>query len=192
LCKRIVTRIKFVDNTLQHQLSLALMKNVYALLTLFAVVICLGMLATMPLAGQAERTGKLIVWGDIAVFQPPPHPENCTVKNRFKRGEPVGFRLYALDGGTNEPEPSAQLVVHITHGGRTIDIPALYRGVPQMNDITKTPMPVRANQWTARWVVPNDAPTGTVRYTVTARDRYGRTTEFVPQGGEPSLLTIVQ
>jgi hypothetical protein len=163
------------------------MKKLYPLLALVVVGIFVGMLVTSPVAGQApSRPGKLIVWGDLAVFQPPPHPENCTVKNRFKKGEPVGFRLYALDGGTNEPEPSAQLVVHITHGGKKIDIPALYRGVPQINDVTKTPMPVRANQWTAKWVVPNDAPTGIVRYTVTGRDKYGRMTEFM------SLLTIVQ
>jgi hypothetical protein len=151
-----------------------------------------ALLSTAPLSGQSPPTAKLILWGDFAVFQPAPHPENCIVKNRFKRGEPVGFRLYAVDGGTGQPEPSAEVVVHVTHGGRTVDIPALYRGVPQVNDVTRLPMPVRPNQWTARWNVPNDAPTGIVRYTVTARDRYGRTAEFIPQGGEPSLLTIVQ
>src|SRR5436190_17589404 len=168
------------------------MNRTYSVIILIVAGISLGMLATSQVAGQATQpVGKLILWGDIAVFQPPPHPENCTIKNRFKKGEPVGFRMYALDGATNQPEPSAELVVHLTYGGKKVDIPVLYRGVPQLSG-GKTPMQVRANQWTARWVVPDDAPTGIVRYTVTGRDKYGRTTEFVPQGGDPSLLTIVQ
>jgi hypothetical protein len=150
------------------------------------------LLVAFQMAGQGTPPpGKLILWADVAVFQPPPHPENCTVKNRFKKGEPVGFRLYALDGGTNAPEASAQIVVHIQHGGKKYDVPALYRGVPQKNDQGNA-MPVRANQWTAKWVVPADAPTGTVHYTATARDKYGRTAEWTPQGGEPSWVTIVQ
>jgi len=171
------------------------MKKVYLVAALLTVGIFLGILVTSPITGQARQqqpAGKLILWADIAVFQPPPHPENCTVKNRFKKGEPVGFRLYALDGATNQPEPTAEIVVHITHGGKTYDIPALYRGVAQKNPDTGQPMPVRANQWTAKWKVPNDAPTGTVHYSATAKDKYGRTAQWTPQGGEPSWVTIVQ
>jgi hypothetical protein len=171
------------------------MKKLYLVAALLTVGIFLGILLTSPMTGQArpqQPAGKLILWADIAVFQPPPHPENCTVKNRFKKGEPVGFRLYALDGGTNQPEPTAEVVVHINHGGKTYDIPALYRGVAQKNAETGQPMPVRANQWTAKWKVPNDAPTGTVHYSATAKDKYGRTAEWKPQGGEPSWVTIVQ
>ena len=36
------------------------------------------------------------------------------------------------------------------------------------------------------------APTGTVHYSATAKDKYGRTAEWTPQGGEPSWVTIVQ
>src|SRR5438093_10821226 len=106
------------------------MKKTYPVITFIVAGISLGMLATTQVAGHAAQpVGKLILWGDIAVFQPPPHPENCTVKNRFKRGEPVRFCLYALDGGTNQPEPSSHVVGHIQHGGKTCDIPALYRGL---------------------------------------------------------------
>src|SRR5438552_18398275 len=138
------------------------MKKTYYAITLIVAGISLGMLAASQVAGQATQpVGKLILWGDIAVFQPPPNPENCTVKNRFKRGEPVGFRLYALDGGTNQPEPSAQVVVHITHGGKKYDVSALYSGVAQPNPDTGGKMPVLAYQWTATWIVPNAAPMGT-------------------------------
>ena len=168
------------------------MKRHSALLASLTLGIALGLFLTSIISGQSQPAGKLILWGDVAVFQPPGHPENCTVKNRFKRGEPVGFRLYALDGGTNQPETSAQVVVHVTFGGKTVDLPALYRGVAQKNPDTGQPMPVRANQWTAKWVVPKDAPTGIVRYRATARDKFGRTAEFLPQGGEPSWVTVVE
>ena len=83
----------------------------------------LGMLAALPMAAQdsaAKPAGQLILFADTAVFAEPQHPENCTLKNRFKRGDIVGFRLYAVDGGTNKPEESAMVVVHITSGGKTI------------------------------------------------------------------------
>jgi len=169
------------------------MKPLYVVAAMVALGILLVVVPGPFLKGQGSQpAGKLILWGDIAVFQPPPSPENCIVKNRFKKGEPVGFRLYALDGGTNQPEASAQVVVHITHGGKTYDIPALFRGVAQKNPDTGAPMPMRANQWTAKWKVPMDAPTGTVHYSATARDKYGRTAEWTPQGGEGSWVTIVQ
>ena len=47
--------------------------------------------------------------------------------------------------------------------------------------------------WTfQKWTVPQDAPTGTVQYSATATDKYGRTAEWTPPGGQPSYVTIVQ
>jgi hypothetical protein len=166
-----------------------------SIVALVAITLLAGTLLVAPLAGQggqSTRPGRLIVWGDLALFQPPQHPEGCTLRNRFKRGEPVGFRLFAIDGATNQPELSAELVVHLTYAGRRIDIPALNRSVAQYPPGSKEPMPIRAGLWTAKWIVPNDAQTGIVRYTVTGKDRYGRMVEFAPPGPEPTLLTIVQ
>jgi hypothetical protein len=166
-----------------------------SIVALVAITLLAGTLLVAPLAGQGgqtTRSGRLIVWGDLALFQPPQHPEGCTLRNRFKRGDPVGFRLFAIDGATNQPELSAELVVHLTYAGRRIDISALNRSVAQYPPGSKDPMPIRAGLWTAKWIVPNDAQTGIVRYTVTGKDRYGRTVEFAPPGPEPTLLTIVQ
>src|SRR5207247_9004351 len=103
------------------------MNRTYSVIILIVAGISLGMLATSQVAGQATQpVGKLILWGDIAVFRPPQHQENGTVKIRFKRGEPVGFRLYALDGGPNQPEPSSQVVVRIQQGGRSTELPGCY------------------------------------------------------------------
>ena len=164
--------------------------NPAAVLMTFGIF--MGMLATSLMAGQATQpVGKLVLFADLNAFGPPSDPNSCIERNRFKKGETVGFRLYAVDGGTNQPEVSAQVAVHVTIGGKTYDLPAMYRGVPQ-----KTPsggaMPVHAGMWSAKWIVPKDAPTGTVEFSATARDKFGRTAEWKPNGAEPSFLTIVQ
>lgn len=132
-----------------------------------------------PPAGQ----GRLIVYGDIALFQPPGHPENCILRNRFKRGEPVGFRMFVADPSTGKREESAQLVVHLNVGGRTVDIPMRYRATEKQPE---------REFWVAKWVVPPDTPVGIVRFNVTATDKYGRSGEFKPFEVQASQLTIVE
>ncbi len=161
-------------------------------LTTFGIF--LGMLATLPMAAQEsgpKPVGQLVLFADTAVFADPANPENCTLRNRFKRGDNVGFRLYAVDGGTNKPDESATVVVHITSGGKKYDLAALYRAIPHKND-KGMDMPIRPGMWTAKWLVPDDAPTGTVKYSATATDKFGRTAEWTAKGGEPSWVTIVQ
>jgi len=131
----------------------------------------------------APGTGKLIVYGDMALFQPPGHPENCILRNRFKRGEPVGWRMFVADPSTGKREESAQLVVHVNVTGRTIDIPMRYRATAAQPE---------REFWVAKWIVPQDTPTGIIRYTVTATDKYGRTGEFKPFEVQASQLTIVE
>jgi hypothetical protein len=132
-----------------------------------------------PPSGQ----GRLIVYGDIALFQPPGHPENCILRNRFKRGEPVGFRMFVADPSTSRREESAQLVVHLNVAGKTVDIPMRYRATVKQPE---------REFWVAKWVVPADTPVGIVRFTVTATDKYGRTGEFKPFEVQASQLTIVE
>jgi hypothetical protein len=151
----------------------------------------MGLLATALMAGQGTQpAGRLVLFADLNAFAAPTNPNPCTARNRFKKGELVGFRLFAIDGGTGAPEASAEITVHISSGGRTYDLPTLNRAMPH-----KTPqgrdMPIHPGMWTAKWVVPDDAPTGTVDLTATARDKFGRTAEWKPLGGEPSFLTIV-
>jgi hypothetical protein len=132
-----------------------------------------------PAAGQ----GRLIVYGDIALFQPPGHPDNCILRNRFKRGEPVGFRMFVADPSTGKREESAQLVVHINAGGKTMDIPMRYRATEKQPE---------REFWVAKWVVPPETPVGIVRFTVTASDKYGRSGEFKPFEVQASQITIVE
>ena len=127
--------------------------------------------------------GTLIVYGDMALFQPPGHPENCILRNRFKRGEPVGWRMFVADPSTQKREESAQLVVHLAVAGKTIDIPMRYRATEKQPE---------RQFWVAKWMVPADAPIGILRYTVTATDKYGRSGEFKPFEVQASQLTIVE
>ena len=98
-------------------------------------------------APPASGQGRLIVYGDIALFQPPGHPENCILRNRFKRGDPVGFRMFVADPSTGKREESAQLVVHLNVGGRTVDIPMRYRATAAQPE---------REFWVAKWVVPQE------------------------------------
>jgi hypothetical protein len=117
------------------------------------------------------------------MFTPPGTPENCILKSRFKRGDPVGFRMFVADPQTGNREESAQLVVHVIFAGKTQDIPMRYRATAAQPE---------RQFWVAKWVVPQDAPIGIVRYTVTATDKYGRTGEFKPFEVQASQLTIVE
>jgi hypothetical protein len=134
-------------------------------------------------APPAQGQGKLIVYGDMALFQPPGHPENCILRNRFKRGEPVGWRMFVADPSTGKREESAQLVVHLNASGKTVDIPMRYRATAAQPE---------REFWVAKWIVPQDTPVGIIRYTVTATDKYGRSGEFKPFEVQASQLTIVE
>jgi hypothetical protein len=162
----------------------------------FLFLPALVILFTLPLPGQNRgfvppppkpTTGKgaLVVFADLTLFAEITEPENCTMRNRFKRGEGVGWRITAVDGESGNPETSSNVVVHLTYMGKTIDIPA----EPRM---LGGPKPYYPNIWTAKWVVPKDAATGILRYTVTAKDKYGRTGTWTPFPYATSLLTIVQ
>jgi hypothetical protein len=140
--------------------------------------------AASPIPGQAQHGGdRLILSGDLAYFFGMGKPLNCTLSNRFKRGEPVGFRMTAIDPATGKRERSAQLVVHLNYAGKTIDLP--------MRDRQTEQQPER-EFWVLKWVVPADAPVGIVRYSVTAKDPHGRTGEWKPFEVETSQLTIVE
>jgi hypothetical protein len=151
-----------------------------------AAVVLIGLERPSMAASQAAATarGRLIVFGDVTLFLGKPGtPGNCALQSRFKRGDPVGFRMTAIDSETGKMEPSAQFVVHLTYGGITQDLPMRYRATVKQPE---------REFWVAKWIVPDSAPTGIVRYTVTATDKYGRTGEFKPFVVDDSQVTIVE
>jgi len=145
-----------------------------------------------PAAQRGHPSGKLVIWGDVALFDRPEAPDNCILTNRFKKGQRVGFRMTAVDGGSGDVENTATLIAHVTYAGKTVDAPMRWRGAagpsaPAPPGYLRSPF----NLWTGSWTVPDDAPTGSIRYTVTATDRFGRKAEFTPFSAEASQLVIV-
>jgi hypothetical protein len=147
--------------------------------------------APPPPAPQPKHpSGALVIWGDVVNFNDPKTPNQCTPQNRFKRGERIGFRMTAIDGGTGETENTAILTAHITYAGKTIDVPMRWRGnVPYPKEAYTRPP---NEMWTGGWVVPADAPIGTISYTVTATDRFKRKATYRPFAAIPSQLAIVE
>jgi hypothetical protein len=143
-------------------------------------LILLAALGSSPLSGQSN---SLVVYGDVVYFYPPGNARNCILNNQFKRGEPVGFRMTVVNPATGKRDRATQLVVHLSYAGKTVDIP--------MRDRQTDAQPER-EFWVAKWIVPDDAPTGIVRYTVSAKDAQGRTGEFKPFEVQASQITIVQ
>ena len=161
------------------------MRRILTIGSFLAVVLAVVGLGTVPSSAQAEKkAGKLILRGDMAYFFGPGKPKNCTLNNVYHKGEPVGWRIEAVDPETGQHvEPEAKLIVHITFGGKTQDIPMRWRATAQQPE---------RQFWVAKWIVPNDAPTGIVKFTVTATDKYGRTGEYKPFDVEASQLTITE
>jgi hypothetical protein len=145
-----------------------------------AALMLVAFAAPSRLSGQSNE--RLVVFGDVVYFYPPGNARNCILNNQFKRGEPVGFRMNAVNGMTGKRDRATELVVHLQYAGKTIDLP--------MRDRQTDRQPER-EFWVAKWMVPDDAPMGIVRYTVTAKDPQGRTGEFKPFEVQASQITIV-
>ncbi len=137
----------------------------------------------VPTATPSPMANKLIVYGDTVYFAGKTDPNTCVEQSRYKSGQAVGFRMTAIDPVTGKVDDAATLVVHVTFGGKTVDVPMNYRGTGA------NPHP---GMWTGKWVVPNDAPTGIVKYVVSATDKQGRTGEFQPFNVDASELAVVK
>jgi hypothetical protein len=135
--------------------------------------------------------GQLIIWGDVALFEKFGTPDNCILQSRFRKGQRVGFRMTAIDGGTGETENTANMTIQLTHAGKTVDVPMRFRGAAGPTEVPRGYLAAPTMLWTGFWIVPADAPTGTVTYTVTATDAFGRKATFKPFPYETSQINIV-
>jgi hypothetical protein len=145
----------------------------------------LAALAIAPASGQAPAA-RLVLFGDMALFAGTGKPDNCILKSRYKIGEPVGFRMTAIDTATGMREKGAQLVVHLvypsTSGPKNVELP--------MRDFQTDANPER-DFFVVKWIVPNDATIGIVRVSVSAKDSHGRAAEWKPFPMENAMLTVV-
>lgn len=145
----------------------------------------LSVMTMSPALAQAPSS-RLVIYGDMSLFAGTGKPDNCILKSRYKIGEPVGFRMTAIDAATGKREKTAQLVVHLTYpstaGPKTIDVP--------MRDFQTEANPER-EFFVAKWMVPPDATVGIVRVAVSGKDQQGRTAEWKPFPMDNAMLTIV-
>jgi hypothetical protein len=138
----------------------------------------------VSLAGSYKPADTLIVYGDTVLFgDPSTNPDVCILKSRYAPGEGVGFRMTALDPQTGKWDDAAELTVKINYGGKTENVAMRYRGAGEHPHV---------GMWTGKWVVPDDAPAGVVKYTVEAKDSKGHSGTWQPFNVEQSMLTIVR
>ena len=165
-------------------------------LGLFALVIVAGLVlaSAQGWAQQAPTAAKtpggnvpgrdLIVFGDLSIFWGPSKPKNCNLNNRYKHGEPVGWRI----GRRSEDRQACR-----AGGGadRAPDVRGRDAETSRCGGAQRRSSR-NGSSGSPSGSCPIDAPTGIVRFTVTAKDKFGRTGEFKPFDVDASQLTIVE
>ena len=66
---------------------------------------------------QGKRTqpaGKLVLFGDLNAFAAPTNPDNCTARNRFKKGETLDSASLPLTEEQIRPRNPPKVMVHIS------------------------------------------------------------------------------
>ncbi len=108
----------------------------------------------------------------------------CVLANQFKRGNHITWRVKVYDPVTGQPMDDAALEsVEVTlPDGQAFE--AGYGGHPPSDSTDFF--------WATSWVVPEDYPTGSLPYQVTATSVDGRTGVFTEFNVAPSLLTIIE
>jgi hypothetical protein len=155
-------------------------------------------LATLAAAQEAQSVTqrpaqKLFIEGDIVRGNTPAGVTGpvCVLVNQFKRKEKVVFRIHVRDitGAPLDDKALTGIVVELSDGQT---FPASYRARP--------PLPVRKALgvaepldyfWSAAWLIPEDYPTGSLSYKVSATDREGDSQTWTPFKDPRSLPTVI-
>lgn len=144
---------------------------------------------TAPIAEAQATAGGLVVYGDTVRSAEGLPPEDaptlaCVRANRFPQGSGIVFRVRVVDPATGElltNESGVSVVLTLPDGSTR---PFRYGQHP--------PGPVAADfYWTAVFTVPDDYPTGSFNYQITATDSQGRMGEFIDFKVAPSQVQIV-
>jgi hypothetical protein len=142
-------------------------------------------------AGAQDDAEQLIVYGDIVqggknIPEDQRADRACVLSSRFPRNSEMVWRMRVIDPQTGEPmddEMLERVGVELSDGQVFEMDYGPHPGPPN---------PPRDYYWTVPWTVPEDYPTGTLSYTVTATAADGRTGEFKPFDIPPSLPTITE
>jgi hypothetical protein len=141
----------------------------------------------------AALSQKMFIEGDIVRGNTPNGNTGpvCVLANQFKRKENVIFRIRVrnITGQPLDDKNIRSIVVELSDGKK---YPAEYRARP--------PVAVRAALgltgpidyfWSAAWLIPQDYPTGSLRYRVVATDVQGNTQDWTPFNDLRSLPVVM-
>jgi hypothetical protein len=152
-------------------------------------------LAVTGFAGSAtaQETQRLFIEGDIVRGNTAAGITGpvCVLTNQFKRKEKVVFRIRVRDaaGAPLDDKALKGIVVELSDGQK---FAADYRARPPVS-VRKTlgitePLDYF---WSAVWLIPEDYPTGTLGYKVTATDTQGNSQTWTPFKDPRSLPTVL-
>ena len=108
---------------------------------------------------------------------------SCVLTNRFAKNSEMVWRIRVGDPASGDmmgTDLLSKVEVRLANGEV---LEAKYGPHPKE--------PPGESFWTASWVVPKDAPTGTLTYTIVATDSQGRTGEWKPFGTASSLPIVL-
>jgi hypothetical protein len=157
------------------------------LVALLATACQAGASSVTPAAPTPAAAPNLILSADVVQgtknLTKDQLPTNgCVLSSRFPRNSEIVWRARVYDPRTGQLMNKSQLssVEVQLANGKTI--PMEYGPHPKN--------PPGEAYWTGSWVVPKDAPTGTLSYKIVAKSIDGRTGEFRPFSVASALPTI--
>ena len=157
-------------------------------LVLVAAAGCQTAAAPAAPAKPAATSDKLVIASDIVqgsrnIPKEQAALKSCVLSSRFPRNGEIVFRARVYDPSTGDLMDDVKLsgVQVKLANGKTVDLN--YGAHPKD--------PPNEYYWANNWVIPKDAPTGTLRYSITATAADGRSGQFEPFSVSASLPSIL-
>jgi len=133
-------------------------------------------------SAQAQGADRMSFEGDMVRGAAVPSGAPCVLTSQFKRQEQVVFRIRVVDsaGKSLDDKGLKSLVVELSDGKK---IPMRFHGHPPKDSTDFF--------WVGPWIIPEDYPTGSFAYKVTATDLKGAAQTWQPFKVAPSQFTVI-
>jgi hypothetical protein len=154
------------------------------LVTTGLLALCAAVALAAP--ASAQQAGKLFFEGDLVKGpQPGQLGPFCVLQSQFYRKQQVAWRVRVLDveGKNVDDKGIKSLMVEISNG-KSVELKFKPHPPPRQG-------PATDYFWSGSWVIPEDQPTGSFAYKVTATDNSGKTQTWEPFKMVASQLTVV-
>lgn len=153
--------------------------------TVKALLVALFSVGELASSALAQGQPPMMFEGDMVRGRPQPGESaaSCVLASQFKRKDVVVWRIRVLDAQTGTPLDNKALKsvqVELPDGQK---FTARFGPHPKGKPTDEF--------WATAWEIPEDYPTGTLVYTVTAVDLKGRSATWQPFKVEPSQLTVI-